>query len=263
MKLIFERLRRATWTYRQPLTRVPAHAGAPVSDLFVWRNSSEWETFFDLTNLPALFEPQGSQDCAVTLMFFDAAGRAFQEKSIEIPANRRNTLSLSGIIGQEHGTVGTFAVFHAHTPQNLLLLGSHISERGYVSYRYRSAHLRAYVHGNLDAIARLPDRKLQLLGGSSMRRREYALQHALAAPNCYELGIVNPTARTQSVDCRTLSATGKLLYSQTGELAPGGCTLFSVVPDVAQQRIVVRSRLAMARPLVFRVQKQTMDVFHG
>ena len=141
--------------------------------------------------------------------------------------------------------------------------GSHLAERGYVSYRYRDAPLRAYVHGNFDAIAYLPDQSLELLGGPSIRRREYNLQHALGTQGYYELGIVNPTPRKQRITCRTLSASGKLLVSETVQLPPLGSHLFRVAPEHAHQRIVMSSRLIMARPLVFHIQDKTLDVFHG
>jgi hypothetical protein len=263
MKHYIERLRRATWTYKQPLTRVPASAGAPVSDLFVWRNAGEWETFFEITDLPGLFAEPSNVRRSVTLLFFDAAGRIFLEKTVEITPGRRNTLALSEIVGNDNGVVGTFSVFHTHTPESLRALGSHLAERGYVSYRYLGSPLRAYVHGNLDAIARLPDQRLQLLGGQSVWLREYNLQHALSAHCSYELGIVNPTEGKQRIECRTLSANGKLVSSQVVVLPPRGSHLFKVMPEQEQQRIVMSSRLIMARPLVFCFQNQTMDVFHG
>jgi hypothetical protein len=263
MKRHIERLRRATWSYKQPLTRVPDIAGAPVSDLFLWRNSDDWETFFELTDLLALFAGPDGAGRSVTFSFFDADGRLFLEKTIDVMPNRRNTMALSHLIGKEHGSAGTFAVFHTHSPQVIRDLGSFIAERGYVSYRYRAFPLRAYVHGNLDAIARLPDQGLQLLGGQSVRLREYNLQHALVAHGCYELAIVNPTPIKQIIDCQILFEDGKLLSFQTVGLAPRGSHLFKVTPEQAQQRVVMSSRLIMARPLVFRIHNQTMDVFHG
>jgi hypothetical protein len=258
-----ERVRRATWSYKQPLTRLPAIAGAPVSDLFLWRNSNEWETFFELTDLPALFGGSDRAGGHVTLLLFDAAGQPLREQTVQITPGHRNTLALSEIIGSEFGSAGTFAVFHAHTPQSLQALGSHLAERGYLSYRYRGAPLRAYVHGNLDAIARLPDASLQLLGGQSIRRREFNLQHALSGQIVYELGIVNPTPKEQRIVCRTLSARGILRDAQTVDLPPRGSHLFRVAAEHEQQRIVMSSRLIMARPLVFRIKDLTMDVFHG
>lgn len=263
MKHYIEKLCRATWSYKQPLTRMPFVLGAPVSDLFVWRNSDEWETFFELIDLPALFAGPDNPGRTVSLIFFDAGGRSFKEKIVEIQPGCRQTLSLSEIIGSAHGSVGTFSVFHAHTPQALRALGSNLTERGYVSYRYRGAPLRAYVHGNLDAIARLSDKSLQLLGGQSIMRREYNLQHALRPLSSYELSIVNPTPKRQRIVCRTLSINGKQIDYQIANLLPRGTHLFSVAPVQANQRVVISSHLIMARPLVFQIQDQRMDIFHG
>jgi len=263
MKTYFERLRRAAWSYRQPLTHVPAATGATVSDLFVWRVSSEWETFFELIDMAGLFASVEGTQAKVMLMFFDASGQFLLEKMVDIQPNRRNTLAISEFVGSGHGESGTFSVFHSHTPSNLCAFGSHLAERGYVSYRYLNAPLRAYVHGNLDAVARMPDQSLQLLGGRSFLDREYNLQHSLASNSTYELGIVNSTTQAQRIECRTLYADGKLCTSQSVDLAPKGSHFFKVTPEHAQQRIVMRSRLVMARPLVFRIQNQKMDVFHG
>lgn len=263
MKNLFEKLRRSVWSYKQPLTRQPFAADAPVSDLFVWRNSDEWETFFELTDLPGLFADFDAAKRCVTFVFFNANGQIFLEKIIDVMPARRNTVALSELIGNTHGEMGSFAVFHTHTPPILQALGSHLAERGYVSYRYQSAPLRAYVHGNLDAIARLPDKRLQLLGGQGVRRRAYYLQHALSKDGIYELGIVNPTSKKQIVACQSLSAAGKLLNTQVVELLPCGGQLFRVIAEDDHQRVVMRSHLIMARPLVFQIQNQKMDVFHG
>lgn len=263
MKRYIEKLRRATWSYKQPLTRIPAISGAPVSDLFLWRNSEEWETFFELIDLPALFAVSEGAGGLVTVVLFDSSGQPFREQIVEITPGRRTTLVLSGLIGSASGSVGAFSVFHAYTPQSVQSLGSHLAERGYVSYRYRGALLRGYVHGNLDAIARLPDHSLQLLGGRSFRFRNYILQHALVAQDYYELGIVNPTPKKQTIVCRTLSASGELLGFETADLPSCGSHIFRVAAELAQQRIIISSHLIMARPLVFHIQNQTMDVFHG
>ena len=263
MKQRIERLRRAAWRYKQPLTHVPAAIEATVSDLFVWRVCTEWDTFFELIDMPSLFASAVGTQAKVMLMFFDAVGQLILEKVVETQPNRRNTLAISEFVGSEHGESGTFCVFHSHTPLSLCAFGSYLAERGYVSYRYRNAPLRAYVHGNLDAVARMPDQSLQLLGGRSFLGREYNLQHSLASNSAYELGIVNPTTRAQRIECRTLYADGKLCFSKSVDLAPMGSHLFKVTPKHAQQRIVMRSRLVMARPLVFRIHNQKMDVFHG
>lgn len=263
MKEYIEKLRRATWTYKQPLTQIPNTVGATVSDLFIWRNSSEWETFFELINLPAIFSGGDGAKSNVTLIFFDAFGQVLFEKVIQISPDRRKTLVLSKIIGKDHGLVGTFSVFHADTPQSLKSLGCHLVERGYVGYRYRGAPLRSYVHGNLDAVARLSNKNIQLLGGQSFCNREYILQHPLIRQDVYELAIVNPTWKKQKVLCRNLSAKDKLISLQSANLAPCGSHIFRVTPVDNDQRIIMSSRMIMARPLVFHIRSKKIDVFHG
>lgn len=259
-----QRFRRAIWTWRQPLTRLPALASAPISDLFVWRSSDEWQTFFELIDIPSLFEDgQGPQH--VTLIFFDGTGRRVSEQRVNLQANCRQTLDVSSMVGRTHGEVGTFAVFHSTTPSDITKLGSFLAERGYVSYRYHGAPLRAYVHGNLDAIALGADGGLQLLGGSSFLSREYSLQHELQQGVVYELGMVNPTSTTQRCICKLISVrSGKIMGVQVVNLAPGGIQLAPVRADKSEPvRLVIQSHLVMARPLVFRIQNLKLDVFHG
>lgn len=266
MQRHIERLRRAFWNFKQPLTLKPALIGAPVSDLFVWRNSEVWETYFELMDVPGLFaDCESTPEHHITLFFFDSNGARFLEKRLDVVPNQRRTLSLSMFIPNAAGPFGTFCVFHSHTPQVVTELGSYIAERGYVSYRYKAAPLRAYVHGNLDAVALLPNKRLQLLGGSSFRSREYRLQHMLQGPAQYEVGLVNPSDRLQRLFCRVLSADGEeMTATRDVVLNPQGCHFFLSSMESSQQgRIIISSHMVMARPLIFRIQDKRMDVFHG
>ncbi len=261
-----ERFRRALWTWRQPLTRRPIGSAVPISDLFVWRNSDEWTTYFELIDIPGLFS-DGDKDSAkhATLFLFDQHGRQFLKKRLEVLAGRRQTINLSEFLGQTSGETGTFAVFHSSSPTELEPMGSFLAERGYVSYRYRDAPLRAYVHGNLDAIAWEADEGLQLLGGRSFLSREYSLQHELQPGIGYELGLVNPTPTAQCCKCKLISvSSGKIVDVQVVNLPPGGTQLVPVRADKSEPvRLVIQSHLVMARPLVFRIQNLKLDVFHG
>ena len=266
MQRHIERLRRAFWNFKQPLTLKPALIGAPVSDLFVWRNSEVWETYFELMDIPGLFaDCESMPEHHIILFFFDSKGDRFLEKRLDVVPNQRRTLNLSMFIPNTAGSFGTFCVFHSHTPQAVTELGSYIAERGYVSYRYKAAPLRAYVHGNLDAVTLLPNKHLQLLGGDSFRAREYRLQHTLQGPALYEVGLVNPTPRLQRFSCRLLStSSGEIMAAQEAQLKSQGCHVFLVPMEQLQQgRIVIRSHMVMARPLIFRIQDKRMDVFHG
>lgn len=258
------RLRRTLWTWRQPLTRLPASAASTISDLFVWRSSDEWQTFFELIDISSLFEDDEGERY-VNLIFFDRAGRRVLEQRIKLQAYCRQTLDISALVGRTHGESGTFAVFHTRMPSSITKLGSFLAERGYVSYCYRGAPLRAYVHGNLDAMSLGADGKLQLLGGVGLLRREYNLQHEMQQGVMYEFAMVNPTPTAQRCSCQLISmTTGKILDVQVVNVPPGGSELISIKGDKSESvRLVIESRLVMARPLVFRIQNLKLDVFHG
>ena len=261
-----ERYRRALWTWRQPLTRRPLAAAVPISDLFVWRNCSEWSTSFELIDVPGLFSDSATDvDKHATLFLFDQHGRQLLQKKLALIPGRRQTINLAAFLDEANGKTGTFAVFHSSSPLELEPIGSFLAERGYVSYRYRDAPLKAYVHGNLDAISLSADGELQLLGGCSYLRREYRLQHEFQLGVVYEVGIVNPTPLAQRCICQLVSVrSGKILDVQAITLPPGGIQLVPVQADKSEPvRLVIQSHLVMARPLVFRIQNLKLDVFHG
>lgn len=260
------RLRRAFWTWKQPLTSRPTQPAAPVSDLFLWRSSSEWQTSFELIDVPALFvDDSDASGRYVTVVFFDQNGHLFLEKHLDLLPHRRQTIDLSALVGKNHGELGTFAVFHSITPYALTGMGSFLAERGYVSYCYRGAPLRAYVHGNLDAIALGLDGRLELLGARGLLPRQYRLQHEMQGDALYELAMVNPTSGEQWCACQLVSTgSARILEIQSIKLAPGEVYLASFKVDKSEPvRVVINSRLIMARPLVFRIQNLKMDVFHG
>ena len=261
-----ERFRRALWTWRQPLTRRPADTATQISDLFVWRNSREWQTSFELIDLPALFADIGDAVARyATMVVFDQNGHRFLEIRLDLLPNRRQTIDLSAFIGDSHGEVGTFAVFHSSYPPALKNMGSFLAERGYVSYRYRDAPLRTYVHGNFDAIALGPKGELEFLGASGLLPREYRLQHEMRGSVLYELGMVNTTAVIKHCTCQLISInTGMIISCQRVKLTPGGVQVISFQINKSDTaRMVIKSRLVMARPLVFRIQNYKLDVFHG
>jgi len=104
--------------------------------------------------------------CA-TICIFDNKGSFIHEEKLQLMRNKRTTIDLTQLTSLAKSDYGTFSIFHSHTPKEVTELGSFLTERGYVSYCYKGAPLRSYVHGNLDAIAQYPDGKMQLLGARS------------------------------------------------------------------------------------------------
>jgi hypothetical protein len=260
-----ERARRAMWVVRQPLTRQPTSLGLPVSDLFVWRNGGDWRTSFELIDIPGLFGEGGARERHARFFFFDRNGKKFLEQRLPVLQHQRQTIDLSTYLAASPDEFGTFSVFHDETPQMVSGMGSFIAERGYVSYQYRNAPLRAYVHGNLDAVSLAAGDRLEMLGAASFLPREYRLQYELKGGAAYEFGLVNPSAQTRSFSCTILdSRSGDRISRLTAKLPPGGLRVLPIELEAGRTaRAVIGSRLVMARPLVFHIHNQRMDVFHG
>jgi hypothetical protein len=254
---------RAFWTLRQPLTLVPEISNSSVSDLFIWKSSFEWETFFELIDATSLFGDV-IENQHVTILFLDKNGNFLFEKQIDLVAHSRQTINISSMIGRSYGELGSFVVFYAVTPKEIKKNGSFLAERGYISYRFRDAPLRSYIHGNLDAVAQ-GKRGLEFLGGLSFFRREYNLQYELEANIFYEMIIVNPSRMKQRFSCRLISSIScKVVFSQEINLGPGEVGVVPIFVDGSETgRLVIKSFLVMARPLVFRLQNNKMDIFHG
>lgn len=266
MRQLIARAKRAIWTYRQPLSRIPAVQAAPISDLFLWRKGDCWQTWFELTDAASLFDADAAQqsEAQARILLFDAAGREFDRHVVQAPRFKRLQVDISALAAGCEDEVGTFCVLHPATPPAVDRLGSNLVERGYVSYRYRDAPLRAYVHGNLDAVSMGVGGTLERLAGTSVLPREYRLQHEIAGPAAYEIALVNPSSRTQDIECEVLDAAhGRKVETLTATLPPGGCHLFEVIPGNLAKRVVIKSRLVMARPLIFRIENRKMDVLHG
>lgn len=264
--LTFEKLLQAPWTWRQPITKKPASFGTPISDLFIWRSSRDWQTSFELIDIPGLFANSAEYSSgAVTLKMFDSSGHQLLSKELNIIPSFRQTINLSSCLNGINETVGTFAVFHKQVPVKISTMGSYLAERGYVSYQYQGAPLRSYVHGNLDAISQNINGQLQMLGCSSFFKREYRLQFMITPNSHYQLCIVNPTSRLQRCRGKLISVNGeRLLHLYTFQLDPGAIHVLDLKDEVTEPgRIIIESHMVMARPLVFRIQNSKMDVFHG
>jgi hypothetical protein len=267
MSAVLNRVARAIWTFRQPLTSLPTLPSTPLSDLFLWRDDDDWQTYFELTDMVGMFGEGAAShsDVSAELIFFDHLGREIGSKTVSAPSCKRKVLSIGELLGAGHPKIGTFCVLHKKTPDGIKALGSSLAERGYVSFRYRQAPLRSYVHGNLDAVAKGPEGKVERLGGASVLWREYRLQYELRRGCRYEIVLVNASPKQQNVVCDLLDSQSNncLVKSAEADLPSGGCHAFTIIPEQESARVVIKSRLVMARPLVFCFDGDRLDALHG
>jgi hypothetical protein len=261
---VLSKIYRKTWLLK-PLTRQPHHPQAVVSDLFVWRNSRDWQTVFEMCNLAALLPGETlGKNAKAHFTFFDRHGNLFLETTIQVLPYQRQTLELAPFLSRCKDEYGTFACFHEVSPPLVRESASFLAERGYTGYRLGNSAVSSYTHGNLDAIAGLPDQQLQLLGQAGIRQREYYLQHALQSSFDYEFGLVNPTDCNQSVSLQVSSLRESEKIVQTAQIFPRGVHIFPVSISVDETaHVSFKSRLVMARPLVFCAKGASINVFHG
>ena len=252
--------RKGLWILGQPLTKKPKKSGDPVSELFVWRNSPDWNTYFELIDIASLFEEKLPPRLAI-FVFFNADGTKFHEEEIELSALKRITFDLSLYVSKSKDSIGTFCVFH-ETPDIVKQLGAFITDRGYVSYRYKKSLIRCFVHGNFDATSYSPDGTLKMLGVTSLLRREYRLQYEFRFEN-YEIVLVNSTSSEQIVSLNIVHVSDIQSASTfTVKLKPREVNVFPI-KNVNGKRAIITSRIVMARPYVFCYRNHQMTVFHG
>lgn len=244
------------------LTLIPQSRRAVISDLFLWRRDDGWETYFELLDIFSLIDPDGAfGERHVDFVMFDSAGELVAREQVPVGPGLRRSLHMSRLVPESGGDFGTFACFHSGLGPSLDATGVFLAERGYSGYARSLDGPRSYVHGNLDAIARDGSDSLQL-GASGFVRSSYRMQLVVEQEASFELAFVNPTARRQHLSVLEDFEHGQEV--QSIQLAPRQSAIVRLGAEgSAPTRVSVRSRLPMARPVVFYRKDDAFDVFHG
>ncbi len=264
MKNLIKKIKKAPWVLAQPLTKRPNNPQAKISDLFVWRVDKDWNTYFELLDICKLF---GIDDNRVNVVFFDASGNEFLSTIMVLNGLERQVLDIADFLHRSGKGIptghGTFCVFHQQTPEIVLQLNAFIAERGYISYHYKDAPLRSYVHGNLDAISE-QDNQLIVLAGSSFLKRKYNLQYIFSTDYTYEVVLVNANNKVQNIMVEIISVKSQqVLETRHESVNEKSALVFPISQLLEEVRVVITSRMVMARPIIFTHKNDRIDVFHG
>jgi hypothetical protein len=246
------------------LTRVPSFSNSVISDLFIWRKNRDWKTFFELLNINNLInaDNQGLDGDSATFVFYDEKGFEIGSKKVPVKLGRQ-TIDIGEHIPTGYEGWGTFACFHDQFSPSVSQYGSFIAERGYSGYEWNNTGAKGYVHGNLDAIAK-SESGIELLGTSWRKKLKYNVQHELVGPANYEFALVNPTNKIQKIEFVIKETTLGTVFSEVVSLSPRQSIIKTVKVQFQEKfQITLSSHLYMARPVVFRLQEYSMDVFHG
>lgn len=261
-----EFLHKLRWRIFQPLTLIPKNKDSSISDLFPWVINEDWETFFDLAPIIKLFPACKSMYVEkILIIVFDKNGLQITSKSYELASIQRTTIKISEFFETRIRDYGTFAVFHLERPEFIKEIGSYITERGYVSFLYKSNKIRTYVHGNMDSVAQLQNGGIQYLGNASIWRRAYHLQYLFEKSSRAQIILVN-TYKKRLKYCMKLlnSNTWSEISVETISIPSGGIVMYSIPQDLTiTVYLVIESQAIMARPVVVDYQTQGINIFHG
>jgi len=249
------------------LVLIPYEKKSVISDLFPFKINEQWDTQFELLNLPALLNPENlNVQNNVRFIFFDENGGVIHEHILQNSGCQRNTLNIKDLLGQHSKSgYGTFACFHEYYGNEEQLYGGFLAERGYTGYENKAiSNTKGYVHGNLDAIALNSSNELMCLGRySKLSKYEFRLQHELTGEAIYELGFVNSSNKSQRLTIKFVSQ-GEEEENIVFEIPSRGIRWYKKELDENDKgRVIIVSRLNLARPVIFRHQKKSFDVFHG
>ena len=253
----------------QPLTACSSEGNSPVSDLFIWRRDKDWKTYFRLINQERIVSGPGisSKGRYASFIYFSHDGIEIKRTTHAIPEKHSTLISISEDIADYAGTFGTFCVIHSCSPKDLTDIGCQLTERGYVGYSFRDSKLLSYAHGNLDAVAMRKDGSIEMLGGASILRREYRLQYSLNPREENLISLVNPHKKTIRLDISLFNNCNKKKPEKIFRIylpSLGSANIALRLNSIdCEYSIRVRSKLCMARPILFTYSEKSFNVFHG
>ncbi len=266
MNSLIERIKYKIYLFKN-LTANPGKKDYVVSDLFPIRNDSGWETFFELLNINAILSADYSLSTesgyVAKFYFFDSNGNYLGFRNIGRTGVARQTIELKSLINSEIKNAVLFAVFHEKSTKELDIGESLIAERGYTGFEYKSKGARSYVHGNHDAIA-FNGTGTKLIGNYGYKSRYYYVQHPIANGAKYEFLFVNTTMKNQNLKFQISIGLNKWKKLYNIKLKPGGSHMLPI--DSVQDKVAflrIKSRLYLSRPVVFKRNNNSFDVFHG
>jgi hypothetical protein len=236
-----------------------------VSDSFFWRNDAQVKTRFDLMNMPSFVWASPEVEDRALMVFFSALGQEIHRERFELQPFEIRPVFIDEYLDADAGC-GTFCVFHdvaaGDWPFEYCL-----SDRGYTSYKSNRDILWSYVHGCCNTLVMAHDpgsEHYYTLSLESTKLRSYRPQLNLADCSRFEALVSNPLETDCSIIIKTLDGEGHHLEEFACNLPGLGCGIVEVDNALGEvERIEVRSRLFLCRPLIFKYYSSHFDVLHS
>jgi len=243
------------------------------SDLFVWRRGCSLETIYscmpyvDLWNQHPLMIKNKPRN--VRLVILSNTGQFIMESKYELEPYKKTNLNIASQLQGDWDLVqyGTFMLFYKDLPSRESLCGGYLADRGYVGYRVENGNTLNFVHGNLDAISCTYEGhgiENCTYTKSTVLMRRFCLQYLFDNNFDYDVAIVNPTNRLQSIAIDIRNRAHLNIGSLSLAVESLGARIFKIPRSKEPSLVTINSRVPMSRPLVFKsVGNKLVDVFHG
>lgn len=249
------------------ITSIPIDEKSIISDLFVYKIENGWNTFFELLNYSRILDLKTLNDIKydITIKFFNSSGVFLKNFKTKSSISFKSTLDIKKI-ANDLGIFknGTFSVFHHYESKTTIYSKGFLTERGYIGYYNKNiSPIKSYIHGNFDAISLNSNNQIKLLGTYSFFTKKFNLQHQLDKRYNYDIVLVNITPSNQKIKFElyqndSVEFIEKIIPSK-------GYYEFNKLNNKidSNSRLIIKSKLYLARPILFKYMDRSFDVFHG
>jgi hypothetical protein len=260
----FQRVRMKTG-WRAPMNMRPFSPDETVSDLFPWRVDGKWETLYALPNMMSQFSPDVQETDIVTIIIYDHAGQEIIRQNIDFAPMEVRLIKIEDLLKGQTGH-GTFAIFHDIRKHHIFKeSGTYPMERCYYAFKWRDDDIWSYVHGNLKAVSKHPDKKTpDYVSGYTKEARFYRPQLLFDDCDRFELFYTNPSSKARSIELRLKDINQNIIETKAAVILPSGIHIFDI--DNKDRSIAIVEgwgQIAMWRPLIMKYYQSHFDVFHS
>ena len=256
---------RARLGFRPPHFIRPLSRREAVSDLFLWRVDKNWETSYDLMNLPSLILPEEDLTDTVKLVFFDLNGSEISRRIIKLKQYQNKRISIRECLGKSEG-VGTFACFHSSSRlKEIYKAKCHLLDIHYVSYSKRNDAFRNYAHGNIYGVSNDPEKeKINSLLCVFPKTQVYRPQIRFDDSDRFELAYANASGKEIEILVRAFNDKLEEVERRIKLVPPFGIRVFEFENSSHNLAFVEnQSQIGLWRPIIFKYYQSFFDVLHG
>ncbi len=247
--------------YKPTISLKPIDPNSSVSDFFYWDTRNSFDTRIMLTNFSTQTLPDNPQVDNIKVIIYDNNGKKNKELNILLDPFKTKELIFSEIIDDNYGS---FFVFHKlDNMEEYKKKNSHLSERGYISYK-KDNGIWSFMHGNLNTayFDYNLNKPICIFTKSLFANNTYMPQ--VSFKNCKSFSFIlnNPMNKIMSVNVDFLDRKMNKLMTKHFKLSSFS-TLSHSEEDKEISFFQITSNIIFLRPIIMKESDTYFDIFHG